>query len=606
MKEQTNLRNIAIIAHVDHGKTTLVDALLRQSNVFRDNQVMEDCVMDSNDIERERGITIFSKNASIVYEGVKINIIDTPGHADFGGEVERVLNMADGVLLLVDAFEGPMPQTRFVLQKALKAGLKPIVVINKIDRPNERSHEVLDEVFDLFVELDATHGQLDFPHIYASGREGITKYELEDESAGCRPLFDTIIKHIPAPKVDLESSLQIQVASIDYSEYVGRILIGRVYRGKVSERSSVALIKRDGKQINGKVEKLEIFSGLGREQVQTVEAGEIVCITGIPDVEIYDTVCDPENPDPIPAVAIDEPTLTMEFRATTSPFMGQEGKFVTSRHLRDRLIKELRSNVALRVDERPECFHVSGRGLLHLGILIENMRREGFEFSVGRPHVIFKEIDGEKCEPIELLTIDVPESLSGKVMELIGARKGNLRKMETRGERLHMELHIPSRGLIGLRGRMLTATKGEAVMHHVLDGYEPFKGDIPHRANGVMISSSQGQATAYAIDSLQLRGEFFIPPQTKVYEGMIVGENNRSDDLRVNVCKGKKLTNVRSAGSDRNLEIAPPRDFSLEAALEYIEDDELLEITPENIRMRKRILSESEQKRLTRIAKGGN
>ncbi len=596
-----NLRNIAIIAHVDHGKTTLVDALLKQCHVFRQNQDVAICVMDSNAIERERGITIFSKNAAIHYNGVRINVIDTPGHADFGGEVERVLNMADGVLLLVDAFDGPMPQTRFVLRKALQAGLKPLVVINKIDRPGARPHEVLDEVFELFLQLDATEAQLDFPVIYASGRNGVAKTEIDDPSQDMRPLLDAILRVIPPPMADVNGPLQMQVAAIDYNDYVGRIAIGRVKRGSVREKSDVTVLLRLGGQRNGRIETVQTFDGIGRANVREVSAGDIALVTGIPDIGIYDTIADSAAPEALPAVEIDEPTLTMEFRPNDSPFLGREGQYVTSRHLKDRLERELRSNIALRMEQTPEGFLIGGRGLLHLGIVIETMRREGYEFAVGRPNVVYREINGEKCEPVENLTIDVPEESSGKVMELVGARKGALDKMEHRNGGLHLSFNIPSRGLIGLRGRLLTATRGEAVMHHVFWDYEPYKGDIPGRANGVLVSSSQGKATAYALDGLQLRGQFFIHPQTDVYEGMIVGENSRPDDLDVNVCREKKLTNVRASGAhDRNADLAPPREFSLEAALEYLEDDELLEITPESLRMRKRIRTETERKKVER------
>ncbi len=602
MKQRIDdLRNIAIIAHVDHGKTTLVDALLKQTNVFRQNQDVDICVMDSNAIERERGITIFSKNAAINYNGIRINVIDTPGHADFGGEVERVLNMADGVLLLVDAFDGPMPQTRFVLRKALEAGLRALVVINKIDRPGARPHEVLDEVFDLFLQLEATEEQLDFPVIYASGRQGVAKTEMDDKSTDFRPLLDAIIKEIPAPEADVDGPLQMQVAAIDYNDYVGRIAIGRVNRGVIREKSDVAVMLRDGGRKNGRIETIQIFDGIGKGGVKEVRAGDIALVTGIPDIGIYDTIADMEQPEGMPVIQIDEPTLTMEFKANDSPFLGREGQFVTSRHLKERLERELRSNIALRMDPTPDGFLVGGRGLLHLGIVIETMRREGFEFSVGRPHVVFRTINGEKHEPVELLSVDVPEESSGKVMELVGFRKGTLEKMEHRNGGLHLSFKIPSRGLIGLRSRLLTATRGEAVVHHVFWDYEPFKGDVPGRSNGVLVSSAQGKATAYALDGLQLRGQFFIWPSTDVYEGMIVGENSRPDDLEVNVCREKKLTNVRASGShDKNADLAPPREFSLEAALEYIEDDELLEITPENLRMRKRIRTETERKKIER------
>ncbi|MDR1533682.1 MAG: translational GTPase TypA [Planctomycetota bacterium] len=599
-----DLRNIAIIAHVDHGKTTLVDALLRQCHVFRQNQEMVDCVLDSNAIERERGITIFSKNASINYRDVRINVIDTPGHADFGGEVERVLNMADGVLLLVDAFDGPMPQTRFVLRKALQAGLKPLVVINKIDRPGARPHEALDEVFELFLQLGAAEEQLDFPVIYASGRQGVAKLEIGDRSSDCRPLLDAIIRHIPPPEADRDGPLQMQVAAIDYNDYVGRIAIGRVGRGRLREKTEVAVLFRDGGRRTGRVEQVQIFSGIGRTGAEEVGAGDIALVTGIPDIGIYDTIADPDNPEPLPAVLIDEPTLTMEFRPNDSPFLGREGRFVTSRHLKERLERELRSNIALRLEQTPEGFLVSGRGLLHLGIVIETMRREGYEFAVGRPHVIFHERDGERLEPIELLSVDVPEDMGGKAMELAGSRRGVLEKMDRRPDGLHLSFKIPSRGLIGLRGRLLTATRGEAVMHHVFWDYEAYRGEVPGRPNGVLVSSSRGKSTAYALDGLQLRGQFFIHPATDVYEGMVVGENSRPDDLEVNVCREKKLTNVRASGShDRNADLAPPREFSLEAALEYLEDDELLEVTPASLRLRKRIRSENDRRKAVRLAK---
>ncbi len=596
-----DLRNIAIIAHVDHGKTTLVDALLKQCHVFRQNQDVAECVMDSNAIERERGITIFSKNAAINYNGIRINVIDTPGHADFGGEVERVLNMADGVLLLVDAFDGPMPQTRFVLRKALQAGLKPLVVINKIDRPGARPHEVLDEVFELFLQLEANEEQLDFPIIYASGRQGFAKAEMDDTSTDCRPLLDAIIREIPPPTADRDGPLQMQVAAIDYNDYVGRIAVGRVNRGAVREKSDITIMLRDGGKKNGRIETVQIFDGIGRTAVKEVLAGDIALITGIPDIGIYDTIADPNEPEAMPVIQIDEPTLTMEFKANDSPFLGREGQFVTSRHLKERLDRELRSNIALRMEPTPDGFLVGGRGLLHLGIVIETMRREGYEFSVGRPNVVFREINGEKHEPIELLSVDVPEEHSGKVMELVGSRRGSVEKMEHRNGGIHLSFKIPSRGLIGLRSRLLTATRGEAVMHHVFWDYEPFKGEVPGRANGVLVSSSQGKATSYALDGLQLRGVFFIHPQTDVYEGMIVGENSRPDDLEVNVCREKKLTNVRASGAHvLYADLAPPREVSLEAALEYLEDDELLEITPLNLRLRKRIRTETERKKIDR------
>ncbi|MFW5858201.1 MAG: translational GTPase TypA [Planctomycetota bacterium] len=602
MTERTrdDIRNIAIIAHVDHGKTTLVDALLRQTHVFRDNQVVQDCVLDSNDLERERGITIFSKHAAIEYEGIKVNIIDTPGHADFGGEVERVLRMADGVLLLVDAFEGPMPQTRFVLKKALDAGLRALVVVNKIDKPDARPDDVVNEVFDLFCALEAHDEQLDFPILYASGRDGYARREPDDPDTDCRPLLDAILALVPAPRADPDAPVQLQVASIDYSDYVGRRVVGRVYRGTLREKEEVVLLKQDGRRLTGRIEKLEVHRGLAREAVRAAAAGEIAIVTGLPDADIYDTLAAPAAPEALPAVAIDEPTLTMEFRANDSPFSGQEGKYVTSRHIQARLARELLSNVALRVEERGESFHVSGRGLMHLGILIENMRREGYEFAVGRPHVILREIDGQRCEPVELLTVDAPEEYGGKAMELVGVRKGMVERTDKRGDRLHMEFRIPSRGLLGLRSRLLNATRGEAVMHHVFLEYEPYRGEVPGRPNGVLVSTESGAATPYAIDALQLRGVFFVPPGTRVYPGMVVGENNRDEDLGVNICKAKKATNVRAAGSDRNLEIAPHREMSLEMCLEYIEEDELLEVTPESLRLRKRILNKTARDRAAR------
>ncbi len=598
-----SLRNVAIIAHVDHGKTTLVDALLRQTNVFRENQDVAECVMDSNDLERERGITIFSKNAAIEYAGVRINIIDTPGHADFGGEVERVLRMADGALLLVDAFDGPMPQTRFVLKKALEAGLRLVVVINKIDRPDARPDAVLEEVFDLFCALEASDEQLDFPVIYASGRRGIATDDLATEPRDCRPLLDAILQFVPPPFADPDGPALLQVSAIDYNEYVGRQAIGRLERGTLRPRQELVLLKQDGRALTGRVETLEGFSGVGRAPAALVKAGDIAVLTGLPEPDIYDTIADPEAPERMPVVAIDEPTLTMEFRANDSPFAGREGRFVTSRHLRDRLFRELLSNVALRVEEKDDCLHVSGRGLLHLGILIENMRREGYEFAVARPHVILHEIEGERHEPVEYVTVDVPEGMSGKVMELIGARRGEIQSMETRGDRMHFAFLMPSRGLIGLRSRLLTNTRGECVLHHVFHEYQPWRGTVPRRPTGVLISVDEGAASAYSLDSLQLRGTFFIPVGARVYPGMIIGENNRVEDLDVNICKTKKLTNVRAAGSDRNLEIAPPREFSLEAALEYLEEDELLEVTPESLRMRKRVLRKAERDRLARQAK---
>ena len=596
-----NLRNIAIIAHVDHGKTTLVDALLKQTKVFRENQAVRECVLDSNDLERERGITIFSKNASITYKGVKINIIDTPGHADFGGEVERVLRMADGVLLLVDAVDGPMPQTRFVLRKAMEARLKSLIVINKMDRPDARPLRVLDEVFDLFVRLGATDEQLEFPVIYASGREGFARREPGDASSDCKPLLDAVLAHVPPPVVETDAPLQMQVASIDYSTYVGRIAIGRIFRGAIRERQEVAIVSADGSSHMGRVEGLQVFSGISRERVAAASAGEIVIVTGIPEIGISDTVADPETPQPLPAIKVDEPTLAMEFVVNNSPFAGREGIYFTGRHLEERLDRELLSNVALRMSEpREGAFQVSGRGLLHLGVVIENMRREGYEFAVGKPRVIFKEIDGRRCEPMEILIVDVASACQGKVLEIAGSRRGAVEKMEARGDRVYLEFRMPSRGLIGLRSRLMNATRGETVMHHVLAGYEPFAGEIPHRSNGVLISTAVGSATAFAMDALQSRGVFFIRPGARVYEGMIVGENSRSEDICVNVCRMKKLTNMRAASADRKAEISPPREMSLEECLEYLEDDELLEVTQKSLRLRKRVLGETARKRAER------
>jgi GTP-binding protein len=600
---RTDLRNIAIIAHVDHGKTTLVDALLRQTNVFRENEDVAECVMDSNDLERERGITIFSKNAAVAYNGVKINIIDTPGHADFGGEVERVLRMADGVVLLVDAFEGPMPQTRFVLSKALQGGLKVLVVVNKMDRPEARPDEVVNEVFDLFCALEATDEQLDFPVVYASGRAGTATLDPETPGSDCRPLFESILAHLPPPASEEDASFQMQVGALDYSDYVGRRAVGRIMRGRIARKDDVVLVKADGGTSKGRVEALEVFGGIGRAEASEASSGEIVVITGLPEVDIYDTLCAPERVEALPAVAIDEPTLTMEFRANDSPFAGREGKFVTSRHLGARLKRELLSNVALRVEERGESYLVGGRGLLHLGILIENMRREGYEFAVGRPHVVVHEGEHSREEPVELLTVDVPEDYSGKALELVGLRKGTIESSGPRGDRMHLEFRIPSRGLLGLRSRLLNATRGEAIMHHVFLEYGPWAGELPGRPNGAIVNTHSGAATAYALDGLQLRGTFFIEPATQVYPGMIVGENNRDEDLDVNVCRAKKVTNVRAAGSDRNLEVAPARAMSLEACLEFLEEDELLEVTPQNLRLRKRTLCKTSRDKELRRAK---
>jgi len=592
------IRNIAIIAHVDHGKTTLVDQLLKQSNVFRKNQVVQDCFLDSNDIERERGITILSKNISIPYNDVKINLIDTPGHADFGGEVERVLKMADGVLLLVDAFEGPMPQTRFVLEKALHLHLKPIVVINKIDRPDNRPAEVLDEIYDLFIDLNADDVQLEFPVIYASGRNGWAVKHLKDERKDLVPLLDTIVEKIPQPKVE-KGSLQMQVTSLDYSDYVGRIGIGRVFRGTLRKNDSLCIIKRNGDVHPVEINQLFVFEGIERTEVEEVSSGDICALVGVEDIDIGDTIADAENPEPLTIIDIDEPTISMNFTVNTSPFYGKEGKYVTSRHLRDRLYKEIEQNVALDVQETgsPDTYKVSGRGLLHLSILIENMRREGYEFAAGPPKVIYKEIDGKKAEPIEILVVDVPNDLTGKVIDLVGQRRGVMTKMEQKGSLTTLEFHIPARGLMGLRTRILNVTSGEGIMHHRFYQYEFFKGSIVQRQNGVLMSMHEGQSTAYAIDSLQDRGKFFIDPGDVVYRGQIVGEYNKENDIEVHVQRGKKLTNMRASGADKAAKIAPAIKFTLEESLEYIKDDELVEVTPKSIRMRKLYLDPTERKR---------
>jgi GTP-binding protein len=608
-KRRDELRNIAIIAHVDHGKTTLVDAMLRQSGMFRQAQLGNDLILDNNALERERGITILAKNVAMTYtdaKGVtrKINIIDTPGHADFGGEVERVLKMADGILLLVDAFEGPMPQTRFVLKKALQYHLKPLVVINKIDRPDARPNEVLNEVFDLFVELEANDDALDFPVIYASGRSGYARLDPNDANTDMRPLLETIITKIRGPVADLDKPLQLQVTNIDYSEYVGRIGIGRVFNGVINKDQQVALLKRNGKLEKHKIVDLYLFEGLGRTKTGHAEAGDICAVVGIDDVDIGDTIADLERPEALPLIDVDEPTLNMIFSVNDSPFAGREGKFVTSRNVRERLYKELQSNVALRVEDTQsaDALRVSGRGLLHLGVLIENMRREGYELQVSKPKVIFKELNGHKCEPIEMLVIDVPKQFEGAVIQSISSRRGELVKMDTKGNFTHMEFTIPARGLIGLRTRLLNATQGEAIMHHTFHDYQLLRGSLPGRQNGVLISMEAGDTNAYALDKLADRGMMFVKPGDEVYEGMIVGENNKDSDMVVNVCREKKLSNMRTTGSDENIILKPPRDMSLEIALEYIEDDELVEITPKTIRLRKRHLRESDRKRIDRAA----
>lgn len=600
-----NIRNIAIIAHVDHGKTTLVDKILYQSHIFRDNQEKGELIMDSNDLERERGITIFSKNVSVNYKGVKINVIDTPGHADFGGEVERVLKMADGVLLLVDAFEGPMPQTRFVLQKALQLHLHPIVVINKVDKPNCRPAEVHDAVFELFFHLDATEEQLNFPTIYGSSKQGWMNTSLTP-SEDITPLLDCILDHVPAPKVE-EGTLQMQITSLDYSNFLGRIAVGKITRGSITENQPISLVKTDGRIVKSRVKELYVFEGLGKKKVTEVLAGDICAIVGLEDFNIGETVADFENPEGLPIIPVDEPTMSMLFSINTSPFYGRDGKFVTSRHLRDRLWKEMEKNLALRAEEsgNADSFLVYGRGILHLGILIETMRREGYELTVGQPTVIVKEIDGKKNEPYEILVVDVPAEFSGKVIDLVTQRKGEMIVMESKGEMQHLEFEIPSRGLIGLRSNMLTNTAGEAVMAHRFSEYKPWKGKIPGRNNGVLISKNQGSTTAYSIDKLQDRGAFFIDPGEEVYVGQIIAEHIKPGDLVVNSTEGKKLTNMRASGSDDSVRIVPKIQMTLEECMEYIQQDECIEVTPKNIRLRKNILDEEERKKFQKQLKSG-
>ncbi len=597
------LRNIAIIAHVDHGKTTLVDGMLKQSGIFRNNQHVEERMMDSNDLEKERGITILSKNASIHYKDFKINIVDTPGHADFGGEVQRIMKMVDSVLLIVDAFEGTMPQTKYVLKKSLEIGHKPIVVINKIDRPNARPHEVLDMIFDLFVELNATNEQLDFPVVYASAKQGIAKYEVEDPSEDLKPLFETIIKHVEPPTGQISLPLQFLVSAIDYDNYMGRIGTGKIHNGQVASGDNVVLIKRNGDNVPFKISKLFSYEGMKRTEIKKAYAGDIVSIAGVEGIDIGETVADKDMPNPLPVIDIDEPTLAMTFMQNDSPFMGQEGKYVTSRHLWERLMREIQSNVSIRV-ERSEVgdeFVVKGRGELQMSILIENMRREGYEFQVSKPEVIFKEIDGKKYEPIELAMIDVADDFVGVVIEKLGIRKGEMTNMKQGGDGYtRLEFKVPSRGLIGFRNEFLTETRGTGILNHIYYDYEPHRGHIPARNKGVLIAMERGASVAFALDNLQERGELFIGAGVDVYEGMIVGENNREGDLVVNVCKKKQLTNMRAAGSDDAVRLITPREFSLEQALEYIADDELLEITPQNIRLRKKMLSETERKRAGR------
>lgn len=593
-----SIRNIAIIAHVDHGKTTLVDKIMYHCQLFRENENTGDLILDNNDLERERGITITSKNVSVVYKGTKINIIDTPGHADFGGEVERVLNMADGVCLLVDAFEGPMPQTRFVLQKAIDLGLKPCVVINKVDKENCTPEEVHEKVFDLMFELGAQEWQLDFPTVYGSAKQNWMSDDYKVVTDNIEPLLDMVIEHVPAPKVS-EGTPQMLITSLDFSSFTGRIAIGRLQRGILKEGMNISLVKRDGKIIKSKIKELHTFEGLGRKKVEEVVAGDICAIVGLEGFEIGDTVADFENPEALTSIAIDEPTMSMLFTINDSPFFGKEGKFVTSRHIKDRLAKELEKNLALRVGETDSAdkFMVFGRGVLHLSVLIETMRREGYELQIGQPQVIIKEIDGKKCEPVEELTIDLPENLSGRAVEFVTLRKGEMLSMEPKGERMIVKFLIPSRGIIGLRNQLLTATAGEAIMTHRFLEYQPFKGEIPGRLSGSLISMENGKAIPYSIDKLQDRGKFFVDPNEDIYEGQVIGENSRGDDMTVNVTKTKKLSNVRSSGADDKARIIPAIKFSLEEALEYIQKDEYVEVTPKSLRLRKIYLNETDRKR---------
>jgi GTP-binding protein len=594
----TSIRNIAIIAHVDHGKTTLVDKIMYHCQLFRENENTGDLILDNNDLERERGITITSKNVAVTYKGTKINIIDTPGHADFGGEVERVLNMADGVCLLVDAFEGPMPQTRFVLQKAIDLGLKPCVVINKVDKENCTPEEVHEKVFDLMFELGATEEQLDFPTVYGSAKNNWMSDDFRNQTNNIEPLLDMVLAHVPAPKVS-EGTPQMLITSLDFSSFTGRIAIGRLERGVLKEGMPISLVKRDGTILKSRIKELHTFEGLGRKKVDQVIAGDICAIVGIEGFEIGDTVADFENPEALQTITIDEPTMSMLFTINDSPFFGKEGKFVTSRHIRDRLTKELEKNLAMKLGETDSAdkFMVFGRGVLHLSVLIETMRREGYEMQIGQPQVIIKEIDGQKCEPIEELTIDLPENLSGRAVEFVSIRKGEMLSMEAKGERMIIKFNIPSRGIIGLRNQLLTATAGEAIMSHRYIGYEPFKGAIPGRNNGSLISMENGKAIPYSIDKLQERGKFFVEPNAEIYEGQVIGENSRGDDMCINVTKAKKQSNVRSSGNDEKARIIPPIIFSLEEALEYIQKDEYVEVTPKSIRLRKIYLTENDRKR---------
>ncbi|RXG28543.1 translational GTPase TypA [Leeuwenhoekiella palythoae] len=593
-----DIKNIAIIAHVDHGKTTLVDKIMYHCQLFRENENTGDLILDNNDLERERGITITSKNVSVTYKDTKINIIDTPGHADFGGEVERVLNMADGVLLLVDAFEGPMPQTRFVLQKAIDLGLKPCVVINKVDKENCTPDEVHEKVFDLMFELGAEEWQLDFPAVYGSAKNNWMSEDWQKQTENIEPLLDMVMEHIPSPKIE-EGTVQMLITSLDYSSFTGRIAIGRLQRGTLKEGMQVSLVKRDGSIKKSRIKELHTFEGLGRIKVAEVQAGDICALVGLEGFEIGDTVADFENPEALKTIAIDEPTMSMLFTINDSPFFGKDGKFVTSRHIKDRLTKELEKNLALRVEETDSAdkFMVYGRGVLHLSVLIETMRREGYELQIGQPQVIIKEIDGVKCEPVEELTIDLPENVSGKAVEFVTLRKGEMLSMEAKGDRMVCEFIIPSRGIIGLRNQLLTATAGEAIMAHRYKEYQPLKGGIPERLNGSLVSMEKGTAIPYSIDKLQDRGRFFVDPGEDIYEGQVIGENSRQDDMTVNITKTKKLSNVRSSGADDKAKIVPAIKFSLEEALEYIQKDEYVEVTPNHLRLRKILLTENERKR---------
>ncbi len=594
----SSIRNIAIIAHVDHGKTTLVDKIIHACKVFKDHQVTGELILDSNELERERGITIVSKNVSVIYKGTKINIIDTPGHADFGGEVERILNMADGALVLVDAFEGPMPQTRYVLSKALAQDLKPLVVINKVDKENCRPDEVQEAMFELIFNLAHNDGQIEFPTIYGSAKHSWMSNDYKVKTSDIMPLLDMILEFVPAPEIR-EGTVQMQITSLDYSNYVGRIAIGRVTRGELKANMPVSLVKRDGSLVKSRVKELFTFEGLGKVKVESVQCGDICAVNGIEGFEIGDTIADFENPEGLPPISIDEPTISMLFTVNDSPFYGREGKFVTSRHLRDRLFKETEKNLAMRVEETesPDTYIVFGRGILHLSILIETMRREGYEMQVGQPKVIIKEINGEKCEPIEVLNIDCPEETSGKVIEQVTKRRGELLVMQPKADRIHLEFHIPSRGLIGIRNNILTVTQGEAIMAHRFRTFEPWKGDIPERISGSLIALDTGTAIPYSIDKLQDRGKFFIEPGVEIYSGQVIGENNRPDDLVVNVNITKKLTNMRASGSDEKMKIAPAVKFSLEEAMEYIQADEFVEVTPKSIRLRKIVLDHNKRKR---------